>query len=627
MLENEDIICFSSIDWDFIWQGHQEIMSRLACSGNRVLFIENTGVRSPGIKDTGRLFSRIKNWRKGYKGIRKVEDNLYVLSPIILPFPYSKWARFINRILLNRLIQSWSRSVRLTTPIIWTFLPSPLTIELIGKMSYKSLIYYCIDSFEKSSRSASRIRSYENKLIKKADLIFVTSERLKERCEPFNEKIYKFPFTVNYEKFSSRLENDTDSTPSEYSKISGPVIGYVGGLHRWLDLDLIVQVATACPDINFVFIGPEQESMDRLRKMPNIYLWGAKDHDRLPVYLKGFDVGWIPYRITDYTQSVYPTKLNEYLAVGLPVLSTRLLEIELFQKDYPGIVDILDIDKNPETQLRDSVKSRYEKDMVKRRQSIAMDNSWTARLDKMQALVSEQISDYRTDTDIRWRNQLTGLLNNARKRLAVSLAVILLSIFMVFWSPLVYWIASPLDITGDVSRADIIAVFGGGVGESGRPGSSTIERAGYAAELYNAGMSRKIIFSSGYQSDRRIDSENMMKYSLAEGVDSNDIIIDSKAANNYQNVVNTLSIMDSLNVKNAIIVTGKYNSLRTKLILRKLTEQNNKLRGNYKLEQFAILCPTSSLYFGPGVGNRLSQYSAVLHEFAAIVYYWWQGKL
>ena len=97
MIKNEDIICISSIDWDFIWQGHQEIMTRLARNGNRVLFIENTGVRTPNFRDLGRIKSRISNWKRGIHGIRKIENGLYVYSPIVLPFPYWKVARFINK--------------------------------------------------------------------------------------------------------------------------------------------------------------------------------------------------------------------------------------------------------------------------------------------------------------------------------------------------------------------------------------------------------------------------------------------------------------------------------------------------------------------------------------------------
>ena len=88
--EAHNIVCISTVDWDFIWQGHQEIMSTLAQAGNRVLFIENTGVRWPTLRDLPRTRQRITNWRRGVKGIRRVMDNLYVYSPLVLPFPYSK---------------------------------------------------------------------------------------------------------------------------------------------------------------------------------------------------------------------------------------------------------------------------------------------------------------------------------------------------------------------------------------------------------------------------------------------------------------------------------------------------------------------------------------------------------
>ena len=87
-LRGHDILCLSSIDWQFIWQGHQEIMSTLAAAGNRVLFVENTGVRRPTLRDFSRVRDRVRNWRRGTKGFREERENLYVYSPIVLPFPY-----------------------------------------------------------------------------------------------------------------------------------------------------------------------------------------------------------------------------------------------------------------------------------------------------------------------------------------------------------------------------------------------------------------------------------------------------------------------------------------------------------------------------------------------------------
>src|SRR6516165_2550322 len=86
-----DVLCVSSIDWDFIWQGHQEIMSRLAAAGHRVLFVENTGVRAPKVRDLPRVRQRIRNWWRGTKGFRQERPNLFVYSPLLLPCRISEW--------------------------------------------------------------------------------------------------------------------------------------------------------------------------------------------------------------------------------------------------------------------------------------------------------------------------------------------------------------------------------------------------------------------------------------------------------------------------------------------------------------------------------------------------------
>ena len=99
MITGRDIICISSIEWDFLWQGHQEITSRLAQAGNRVLFIENTGVRSPGIRDAERVGTRLKKWMRSLRsnGVGEVAPNIYVCSPLVLPPFGSRWQRRVNR--------------------------------------------------------------------------------------------------------------------------------------------------------------------------------------------------------------------------------------------------------------------------------------------------------------------------------------------------------------------------------------------------------------------------------------------------------------------------------------------------------------------------------------------------
>src|SRR6186713_2758610 len=176
MIRRPDILCISTIDWDFIWQGHQEIMSRLAADGHRVLFVENTGVRAPRVSDLGRLRHRLRNWWKGTKGCREERPNLFVLSPLVLPLPYSRVAGWINRQLLMRTLSRWMRATGFSRPIVWTFMPTPLARAVIAAIDPSLTIYYCIDDLASSSPEARRIAASEQQLFRDADLVFVTSD-------------------------------------------------------------------------------------------------------------------------------------------------------------------------------------------------------------------------------------------------------------------------------------------------------------------------------------------------------------------------------------------------------------------------------------------------------------------
>ncbi|MBN2288470.1 MAG: YdcF family protein [Candidatus Glassbacteria bacterium] len=628
MLTNEDIICFSSIDWDFNWQGHQEVMRTLAAAGNKVLFVENTGVRRPSLRDYERLVSRVRNWWSGYKGIRQVEKNLFVFSPIILPFPYSRPARWLNRLLILRVLKSWCRSARFSSPIVWTFLPSPLTLEVIEKLPLKLLIYYCIDSFEHSSAGAARIREHEKRMVSRADLVFVTSELLRRHCLKYNQAVYKFPFTVNFEPFD-RARNDRDlPAPGDLAPVKKPCIGYVGGLHRWLDQSLLVELAAGLPECSFVFVGPLQEPMQSLQQLPNVHLLGGKPHEQLPVYLRHFDLGLIPYRKTDYTDNVYPTKLNEYLAMGLPVVSTAINEIVEFDREHPGMVDVC----RTAREMAEAIRRRLSEpgdaaaeEAVRKRVELARLNSWSFRIEQMSGLIREKISELRSMAEAGWRRRLAETLRVSRKRILTLAAAVLLVYGGLYWTPLIYLIGRPLIIEEAPAKASLILVFGGGLGETGRPGTSTIERARFAADLYHRGIAPKVVFSSGFQQYSNMDVEDMRKIGLAEGVSPEDILLEMKAANNYENVVNSLELMDGHGFSSAVVVTSLYNTLRTDLIFRRQLERPSQ--GVVKRDSLYLVPVETPIFFNRMESSRLAQLRAILHEYAAIVYYWWQGWL
>ena len=629
MLTNEDIICFSSIDWDFNWQGHQEIMHTLAAGGNRVLFVENTGVRRPRLKDYHRLLRRINNWWSGYKGIRQVEKNLFVFSPIVLPFPYSRLARWLNRWLILRVLISWCRSTRFSSPIVWTFLPSPLTLEVIERLNVKLLIYYCIDSFQHSSPGATRIRGHEERMVSTSDLVFVTSELLRRHCLKHNKAVYKFPFTVNFEPFDRVRTDPGAPVPEDLAAVEKPRIGYVGGLHRWMDQDLLVGLATRLPECNFVFVGPQQEPMPRLQGLENVHLLGGKPHEQLPGYLRHFDMGLIPYLKTDYTDNVYPTKLNEYLAMGLPVVSTAINEIVEFDREHPGVVEVC----RGVDEMAEAIRKRLSQSgdagsdaASSRRVELARQSSWPLKIESMSELIREKILEVKARVETDWRIRLSAALRMSRKKAMTLVAAVLLLYGGLYWTPLIYLIGKPLAIKEQPSKASVILVFGGGLGETGRPGTSTIERAHFAADMYRRGVAPKIIFSSGFQQYRNKDVEDMRKIALAEGIPPADILLETNAANNYENVLYCLKIMTELNYFSAVVVTSPYNTRRTELIFDHLLDE--KVSPGVITQDSLHLVPVESpIFFHRLESSRLAQFRAILHEYAAIVYYWWLDRI
>src|SRR5262245_50267355 len=420
-----DILCISSIDWDFIWQGHQEIMSALAAGGRRVLFLENTGVRPLRLRDLPRLRRRLQNWSKGPGGFREERPNLFVLSPIVLPGPYSRIATRINRFLLLRSIRRWMRAIGVShRPIVWTFLPTPLAHQLIDAIDPAATVYYCIDDLASSSPEARRIVSSEEAMFRRADLVFVTSEKLRRRAATFSQRVHLFPFGVKYDSFEAVRESPRHA-PADIAGLKRPIVGYVGGLHQWIDQDLVAETAGRITDATFAFVGPPQCDLTKLESAPNIKLLGAKPHAELPHYVREFDVGIVPYRLSEYTSNVYPTKLNEYLAMGIPVVASDLAEIQRFNADHGDIVAIARTAPEFATAIERAAADRTTASVADRI-AVAKANSWPERIALMTALAADAVAA-RGRQEGRWDERLRRAYRRARRRTAEGILAVVLT--------------------------------------------------------------------------------------------------------------------------------------------------------------------------------------------------------
>ena len=611
MSSGQNIVCVSSIDWDFIWQGHQEIMSRFAAQGDRVLFVENTGVRRPRIRDLSRVRRRIRNWLRGTNGFREERHNLFVYSPMVLPFPYSRTARWINRTLLLRSLRRWMRAVDFYRPIVWTFLPTPLARDLIRELDPRLTVYYCIDDLASSSHAAKKITRTEEQVFRESDLVFVTSEKLRARAARFSEHVHFFPFGVSYEAFE-QVRMAPDGVPSDINELPRPVIGYVGGLHQWLDQRLVCAVADAMPEASVALIGPVQTDVSSLRQRRNVHVMGTRQHEDVPRYIKGFDVGIVPYRLTDYTSHVYPTKLNEYLAMGIPVVATDLYEIRKFNEDHHGIVRAANDEGAFVSHVRCAMQETGEQ-ALQQRVDVAQQNSWSARIAQMSGLIEEKLSMRDADA-APWDVVLARLYRTGRQRLLQVAGVILALYLLLFYTPALWLLAAPLRVTVPPQQADAIVVFGGGVGESGNRGGGYEERVRQAVDLYQAGFANRLILSSGFVYAFR-EAEIMRALATSEGIPSSNTVLETRAASTRENVMFVYDILQERGWNRILLVSSPYHMRRATLTWEKLAPE-------------VVVIPTPSnrsRYYAHTFGASIEQVRGIGREYAALAYYWIQG--
>lgn len=395
LFTNRDLVIISSIEWDFLWQGPQEIATRLAREGNRVLYIENTGIRAPKLRDARRVASRATHWAAHLSslGLRTVADNLHVCSPIVLPPSGSNWQRKLNRKFFLPLIKRAVSNLRMRDPLLLSFLPTDTAVDLIQLLkSQKGLvIYYCVADFAELSSHPARLAETERQLLESSDLVFAQCDTLAKHCARWAADIHTIPYGVNLDVFAPRNGSANSHLPAieRSGEKRQPVIGYIGGLHRHVDLSLLTAMAEARPHWSWVCIGPAQTSLGKLAALPNVKLHGEFQHAELAQHVESFDVGIVPYVRSVFTDSVVPTKVNEYLAMGKAVVSTALPAV-CGHSGWHG--NVLTAEANPQrfiAAIEHALALPTDAQAKAQRRRVAALSDWQARLEHICDLIDK----------------------------------------------------------------------------------------------------------------------------------------------------------------------------------------------------------------------------------------------
>ena len=322
MVEGKEIICFAN-DRDGEPLSKKHIMKRLARK-NRVLWVNSIGNRSPKVNrnDINRIFKKVRQF---FNGVKQVEENLYVFSPVMIPFYHSKTLRKINQWLLAAMLRRKLKELGFKKPITWTFAPS--SADVVGRLGESKVIYHCVDEFAAfSDAPQAAIQKMEETLLKKADLVIVSANTLRESKRKLNRNTHLVRHGVDYHHFKKALDPAV-AIPADVAKLPHPIIGFHGLIADWVDLALIRRMALEHPDWSVVILGASQTDLSPISGLKNVQLLGKRPYETLPAYCKAFDVAILPFVVNTLTLFANPLKLREYLAAGLPVVSSDLPEV------------------------------------------------------------------------------------------------------------------------------------------------------------------------------------------------------------------------------------------------------------------------------------------------------------
>ncbi|MBN1426307.1 glycosyltransferase [Candidatus Fermentibacteria bacterium] len=249
-----------------------------------------------------------------------VPAGLTVLSPWpALPFGQDRRAaQAINTLMLRLQL---SRAGEFMPPDIW-WVYDPIAASVTRHYPSRLLVYDCVDRHAAYGGRRRLMDGMEATLLERADVVFVTAQGLVSHCRGAVE--------VHYVSngFDEDLFAAPKAEPPRLRVIPRPRVGFIGGLAHWLDGDLLEAAARARPSWSFVLVGPIAEVKGLLPEAPNIHWLGPCARNDVPAYMTGFDVGMVPFAATPLTRTVNPLKAYEYLAAGIPVVSTRMPELD-----------------------------------------------------------------------------------------------------------------------------------------------------------------------------------------------------------------------------------------------------------------------------------------------------------
>ena len=306
-----------------------------------------------------------------------------VMVPInSLPDALHDWLLEANvRRLLTGLLPVMQQ-LDLQNPIVMNAFHPVYGLALMGKLGERATIYYCFDEITAEPWMARHGARYEPAYLRRVDAVVTTSETLRIAKSRFQPTSYTIKNGANVDLFRQAYDL------RQHLNVAFKTVGYLGTADNRLDLSLIAYCAERMPDVRFQFLGPinHPDLIPRLGRFSNVEFISPKDPHELPAYLARMHVGMIPFVRNEHTYTIYPLKINEYLAAGMPVVSTEFSLLD----DFAGVIQVAN---TPERFAEALQQALHENDpaLTQKRIQMAEANSWANKADEFERVIQETI--------------------------------------------------------------------------------------------------------------------------------------------------------------------------------------------------------------------------------------------
>lgn len=302
--ETTDLLVFSHLRWDFVFQRPQHLLSRHA-KHRRVFYFEEPVF---GMTDIPRLH------------LRETTEGVQVVVPYL---PSSIQAKDMEPALRD-LVDELVFEEDISNYTLWYY--TPMALGFTRHLEPAAVLFDKMDELSLFKGAPQSLIDMEAELMDKADLVFTGGHSMYEATKHKHVNIHPFPSSIDYSHFSQGRQSLV--TPEDQANIPHPRLGFYGVIDERFNIELLKDMAQLRPEYQFVIVGPVVKiDPETLPKNKNIHYLGRKDYNALPLYLAGWDCAIMPFALNDSTRFISPTKTPEFLAAGKPTVSTSITDV------------------------------------------------------------------------------------------------------------------------------------------------------------------------------------------------------------------------------------------------------------------------------------------------------------